>query len=1327
MKKLKKPLGLLLSLIMVFGMFAGLPVSAANGDTFTAEIGKWVKGELNGNNLYRYSDLYAKVVFCRVNPEKTADFDALEDKWAFDVVWNKTLDQTPRGNTCWLYAIQSGLMVTSWGDVAERSGDGYIYAQADGTVTNDGAVIYAWTFETFTLTEHEAVASTTTRQGHIEYYTSGGEGDQRYFKKDGDSYIQITQEETLLPLAGHQISYVDADGADMGTQECTDLKYDTRELNNGWYAVTSNTSTYRNRLNVSGDVNLILCDGATLTCPKGITVGAGNSLTIWAQQNGTGSLVVSEAESFYAGIGSYNGPAGAVTVNGGKLRVTGGQMSPGIGAGGRGSDAAVTINGGEVTANGGENGVGVGSCYYASSDDGVNVTVTVNGGALTATGSNAAGIGGGSLAQHGAIRVTINGGTVTATGGGAPGIGCGGNGNVDTDVILSYDDASLSTIVSANGYDGSVTFEKTFTNGSRYFEHGTVAEDNATLANTTLTPHPHHDYVHYAATSPAYNTEENIYINGYLEHYICSGCGTWYVSSENEGEYREITWEELAIPYFTYAADDYGAALTGFNGSDADIVIPENVPSDYPDAQLRGKRVISINAEVFKNNTALTSVKGANGVERIGSQAFMGCTNLKTAEFGTALYRIDDHAFSGCAALTSFTCPSERPFEDYFPTAFLGCDQLTFYCSHYGFFPAIVEHDYPDRPYIGIDDHDYIDNWSWAEDYSAATLELRCSSCAFRQTLNGSVSSEITRAATYTIPGVRTYTATTECAGEVFVDYQYEDVFVQTVPVSYIDADGAEQTMQAIELTGDETALPEGWYAVTKDIGFDTKVALSGTVNLILCDGATLTSVAPNEEGFLEGTSATMNIYGQSEGSGKMLLSNNATPDEDVSMVYGFNVNVLNLYGGTIKDNDEINYNMLVAMNSLTVYGGTVEGCGLLAAGNITVNGGEITGDHIGTNAISSAMGSAFINGGNIHISGWKYGIHAAVDIVLDLQSSADSVYTNVYHCGGKVKLQSRHTNGKAIIEEGELSNLSLVNQKTIRRYDPSIFAGHSLSLSGDIGVNFYLDLTAEQAANATVSFTWFDKLIDNAALVYDEDYDLYKTTCYVSAAEMTYNIVANVTINGETFIDSYSVVEYASVILNDEDYINSYSGKEEVEEYAQLAVLIGALLDYGTKAQILFDRNTEYPANGGTDFLSDKVNASDIPVRMSDMNADLSAYGLEYTGSTIVCLAGTSMRHYYKITDRELFNEVKDTVTFDGNPVSYTVKGDEIYFEKKNIAAADLDTVYTLTIGSTDYRYSVLDYIRRCLESESVNQETKDLVTAAYRYNRRADAYFGS
>ena len=107
--------------------------------------------------------------------------------------------------------------------------------------------------------------------------------------------------------------------------------------------------------------------------------------------------------------------------------------------------------------------------------------------------------------------------------------------------------------------------------------------------------------------------------------------------------------------------------------------------------------------------------------------------------------------------------------------------------------------------------------------------------------------------------------------------------------------------------------------------------------------------------------------------------------------------------------------------------------------------------------------------------------------------------------------------------------------------------------------------------------------------------------------------------------------------------------------------------------------------------------------------DTDFSAYGLAYVGTTIVYLSDTSMRHYFKITDQGDFEKVKNHITFGSDtPIGYTEKGGNIYFELKNIAAADLDKHYTLKIGESEYKYSVLDYVKACLSSDKVRENTK-------------------
>ena len=183
----------------------------------------------------------------------------------------------------------------------------------------------------------------------------------------------------------------------------------------GGYYLLDNNATFEERITVSGNVTLILSDGYILTASKGISVNEGNSLTIEAMGNGTGTLNAfamdpKEDEDYYnsdAAIGSEkNNSSGLITINGGTVNVTSESYGAAIG-GGREGSGTVIINGGIVTVTSLDWGAGIGGGCEGSG------TVTINGGIVTVISEKwGAGIGGGST---GSGTVTINGGTVTVT------------------------------------------------------------------------------------------------------------------------------------------------------------------------------------------------------------------------------------------------------------------------------------------------------------------------------------------------------------------------------------------------------------------------------------------------------------------------------------------------------------------------------------------------------------------------------------------------------------------------------------------------------------------------------------------------------------------------------------------------------------------------------------------------------------------------------------------------------------------------------------------------------------------------------------------------
>ncbi len=210
-----------------------------------------------------------------------------------------------------------------------------------------------------------------------------------------------------------------------GTADCVlvESKNGDVELVDDWYVVDG-TVTINGKISIDKEVNLILCDDATLYANQGIEVNGpdkgreGSSLNIYAQKKGTGSIVATGAK-YHPGIGG--GPAtdgGIINIHGGNITATGGRTAAGIGGGDGSNGGTVTIYAGDITAKGSLDGAGIGGGQYGNGG-----TIKIYGGTVNASSPNpeddndsygAAGIGGGYYGNGGDIE--IRGGNITAQG-----------------------------------------------------------------------------------------------------------------------------------------------------------------------------------------------------------------------------------------------------------------------------------------------------------------------------------------------------------------------------------------------------------------------------------------------------------------------------------------------------------------------------------------------------------------------------------------------------------------------------------------------------------------------------------------------------------------------------------------------------------------------------------------------------------------------------------------------------------------------------------------------------------------------------------------------
>ncbi len=262
-------------------------------------------------------------------------------------------------------------------------------------------------------------------------YHSGVDPNEYFFCDNPNLSVAhgTTNGEAMLLL---NISYVDEKGnAAYYDGAWTDITSSTSELAaDGWYAVTRN-ETIAERLKVSRKAKLVLFDGVTLTCEKGIEVTG--SLTIYGQAEQTGALVATAKDENRAGIGANEKNNGTVTICGGNIKATGAKYGAGIGGGGKGGGGGtINIYGGNVEATSGNEAAAIGG----GNDGGSGGKITIYGGTVTAKAQDqyGSGIGGGDGGKCG--TVTIKGGTVTATGASfGAGIGSGDEAGDNTGTI----------------------------------------------------------------------------------------------------------------------------------------------------------------------------------------------------------------------------------------------------------------------------------------------------------------------------------------------------------------------------------------------------------------------------------------------------------------------------------------------------------------------------------------------------------------------------------------------------------------------------------------------------------------------------------------------------------------------------------------------------------------------------------------------------------------------------------------------------------------------------------------------------------------------------
>ena len=294
-----------------------------------------------------------------------------------------------------------------------------------------------------------------------------------------------------------------------------------------------------------------------------------------------------------------------------------------------------------------------------------------------------------------------------------------------------------------------------------------------------------------------------------------------------------------------------------------------------------------------------------------------------------------------------------------------------------------------------------------------------------------------------------------------------------------------------------------------------------------------------------------------------------------------------------------------------------------------------------------------------------------------------------------------------------------------------SVFKGYTVSLEGDIGINYYTIMPDDADPERDyMKFTIEDEPGEQIVYIKNASTITYKGTTYrvfqyrVPAKKMTAIIDAKLYVNGQRVAEKwYSVKNYA-------DYILSNPTKYKTAE-----PLVRAMLHYGAYAQIFFDYKTDKLANASLINDTNYTLNNAVFTRPYDSSLTNLPAGLEFSNVSLTLDTTTTLNLYFtdntnKNLTFKLVNGTKETT------ITPKVSGNQKLIKISNIPAGMLDGDYKIKVivegDSTEYSvtYSPMNYAYNIInreQNEVRTPELKNLMKALYLYSEAAKKYINS
>ena len=341
---------------------------------------------------------------------------------------------------------------------------------------------------------------------------------------------------------------------------------------------------------------------------------------------------------------------------------------------------------------------------------------------------------------------------------------------------------------------------------------------------------------------------------------------------------------------------------------------------------------------------------------------------------------------------------------------------------------------------------------------------------------------------------------------------------------------------------------------------------------------------------------------------------------------------------------------------------------------------------------------------------------------VLTLYVSADSkTWTRVVDHLGLIS----DAMGVYISSASDEFGSMMTDMRISSKCEHPIIQGATVSLKGDIGLNFYMDLYEDMLEDEKtyVRFTLpGENHTETKVMVADgkqetiSDVEYRVFSCGIAAKEMSSDVTIEVVRGNGEIVEqkTFCVADYANTILTDE---TNYTDADRA--------MVKALLNYGSYAQQYFGYKTSELANA-------EMQEVDKVVSMPTLDASVNyikegtVEGLSYYGTSLMLVTKTSIRHYFELSE----GNIDDYAFFYNDTALIPVKkGTYYYVEITDIAAGQLDEMHSLSVTkgteSMALTYGAYTYIKKVTENNSYNIGIRNLMASLYTYNVAAEDYF--